>query len=621
MQTVAKVCSSASTTGQYIHRMQPLSPEDSKELFVSRTFGNRDCPDELQAVMCNIIQRCGGMPLAIITIASLLAGYTSPGSKDKWETIYKSIGSQMESNPTLEGIRNIVTLSYNHLTYELKACMMYLSLFPEDYEIDKYRLLCRWIAEGLVQEKHGLTLMQVAESYFDELVSRNMIGLRARVTYYWKMESCWVHDLLLEVLVCKALESNFVSLQGATYAGMSYDRIRRLCIHGGEDMGPQTVEQLKKKTMNCGVEGMDVEHIRSFTMFQHKGQNLLNNLDKFTLLRVLDLEGSEELTNHHMRYICRLYLLKFLSLKDTNVSMVPSEIGKLEHLQTFDIRGTPVWGLPQAVTKLHKLERLQVGDNGCDSHYMWRLPRELKKMKAMRELGFTILGDDVDVAIELGELEQLQELAVYIDTKNIDVNARQEVTKSLCKLYSLQRLIIGEASKDVESLKFLHDLYMPPQLLRFLMFDGSTGGLPAWVSSLTYLDQFNMARGGLVGDELFDTLCELPSLKTIGIEEMCYVDTELVARAKHRFPELKFLRVASHTATPQIILFEEGTMPKLETLLFNFADYDKKIIGIENLTNLKEIQLWGNKNNRTLGAALEKLKFLTNITDDFRFIW
>ncbi|KAL6646973.1 hypothetical protein ACP70R_014410 [Stipagrostis hirtigluma subsp. patula] len=607
IETVAKACSSVTIRGQYIHQMQRLNPKDSKELFLSRTFGNKDCPEKLEAVMCNIIKRCGGMPLAIISIASVLAGYTSPGSEDKWERIFKSIGSQMESNPTLEGMRQIITLSYNHLPHELKACMMYLSLFPEDYEIDKYRLLCRWIAEGLVQEKRGLTLMEVAESYLDELVSRSMIELRASLTYYWKTESCRVHDMLLEVMVCKALESNFVSLQGAGYVALSYDRIRRLSIHGGEDMRPQSVEQCRKKTADHGIEGMKVEHVRSLSMFQHKGQNLLNQLHKFTLLRVLDLEGCEELTDHQMRYICRLYLLKFLSLKGTNISVVPPEVGKLEHLQTLDIRGAPVCGLPEAVTKLHKLERLQVCGRFHPPH-VWILPRGLKKMKALRELGFTILGNDVEVAKELGELEQLQELTVYIDTRSTDDNVHQAANNSLGKLYSLRRLIIGDVVEDEESLKFLHDLTTPPQLLRFLMFAGSIGGLPQWVGSLTYLVQFNMSWGRLVGDQLFDALCELPSLKTIGIEQMCYVDTELVARARHRFPELTYLRVACNFETPNIIRFEEGTMPKLETLLFNFNYYDKEIIGIEHMTSLKEVQLWGWKNNRTLRTALEQLK-------------
>ena len=53
--------------------------------------------------------------------------------------------------------------------------MMYLSIFPEDYVIAKDRLLYRWIAEGLVAEKRGLTLFDVAKEYFNELISRNMI--------------------------------------------------------------------------------------------------------------------------------------------------------------------------------------------------------------------------------------------------------------------------------------------------------------------------------------------------------------------------------------------------------------------------------------------------------------
>ena len=135
-------------------------------------------------MMVKILKRCGGLPLAIVSIASALAAYTSSGSEDKWESVYRSIGSLMESHSTMEGMRQIVTLSYNHLPQELKSCMMYLSIFPEDYEVEKYRLLCRWIAEGLVMEKRGFTPMEVSESYLDELVSRNTIQIQVSFGYY-----------------------------------------------------------------------------------------------------------------------------------------------------------------------------------------------------------------------------------------------------------------------------------------------------------------------------------------------------------------------------------------------------------------------------------------------------
>ncbi|TVU11086.1 hypothetical protein EJB05_44649, partial [Eragrostis curvula] len=622
IETVATACSSGSTNSYYMHRMRPLKPHDSEKLFLSRAFGSMStpCPEELRDVMDDILKKCGGLPLAVVSIASVLAGYKSSGSKEKWETICKSIGSQMESNPTLEGMKHIVRLGYDHLPHELKGCMMYLSIFPEDYAIDKYRLLCRWIAEGLVREKRGLTSMEVAESYLEELVSRNMIQLRDDFGYFWKAESCWVHDMLLEVMICKSIESNFVSLLGAQYGGMSYDRIRRLSIQGRYDRRPQEIkEEPRIKHDTREIEEMDVEHVRSLSMFQQKGHKLLDNLDKFPLLRVLDLECCKDIKDHHMRYICRLYLLRFLSLKGTSVSRVPPQIEKLEHLQTLDLRDTLVRGLSGAVKRLYNLERLQISQtrvmmqaamNGksWDPDSMWRLPRGLNKMKALREVGFAFLGNDNKVAQEVGELEQLQELSVCVDAASTKEELLEEFATSLCKSHSLRRLIVADVDNKKGALNFLHRLPAPPRLLRYLMIAGGIDGLPAWVGSLTYLVHFNMSWGQLIGDQLFDVLCELPSLKTIGIQNACYVGGELVARTRHRFRELIDLRVACVFATLDAIRFEKGSMSKLETLVFKFHDKAKRIEGIEHLSNIKEVHLFGNKNNPSLGHTLEQLK-------------
>ncbi|WVZ62474.1 hypothetical protein U9M48_012222 [Paspalum notatum var. saurae] len=611
IETVAKACSPASVSGHYyIHHMKPLDMEDSKRLFLSRAFGfvSASYPKELEDVMGNILKDCGGLPLAIVSIASILAGYRSSGSKDKWETVHRSIGFQMESNPTLEGMKHIITLSYNHLPHELKACMMYLSIFPEDYDIDKSRLLCRWIAEGLVPEKRGLTPMEVAESYLEELVSRNMIELRHGFSYYWKAESCRVHDMLLEVMVSRSLECNFVSLLVGQFAATSYGRIRRLSIQGDGVRRPKNEEkQRNKKSTGSGFMGMDVEHVRSLSIFHQGGKRILDHLDKFTLLRVLDLEDCKGLTNDHMRSICKLYLLRFLSLKGTDISQVPPQVEKLEHLQTLDVRDTPVKGLPETVNKLYKLERLQISYNN-DANCMWRLPPGLKKMKALREVGFSVLGNHLQVARDVGELEQLRELVVYVDDIGFDKDVLEELAKSLSKSYSLRHLIIGDVGYG-ETLNFLHGLPAPPRLLRYLMIGGGISGLPPWIGSLAYLVQFNMSWGKLVGDQLFGVLCELPSLKTIVIQNMCYVDYELVARTNHRFPELSNLRIASGSPFPIVIRFEKESMAKLEKLLVNFSDNDeKRIVGIEHLTSLKEVQLWGDKNNPALGRALEQLK-------------
>uniref|UniRef100_A0A453DKV8 NB-ARC domain-containing protein n=1 Tax=Aegilops tauschii subsp. strangulata TaxID=200361 RepID=A0A453DKV8_AEGTS len=79
---VARAC--CSPHNEYILQMKPLSNEDSRMLFFGRIFGSEDiCPYHLRDVSVDILKKCGGLPLAIISIAGLLA---SEGPKEEeWE--------------------------------------------------------------------------------------------------------------------------------------------------------------------------------------------------------------------------------------------------------------------------------------------------------------------------------------------------------------------------------------------------------------------------------------------------------------------------------------------------------------------------------------------------------
>lgn len=162
----------------------------------------------------------------------------------------------MESHPTLdlEGMSRVITLSYDYLPHHLKVCMMYLSIFPEDYVIAKDRLLYRWIAEGLVAEKQGLiTLFDVAEEYFNELISRNMIQpdkLEVKNTFFpaEMAEACRVHDMMLEAMVSKSRDANFVTLVGRQYGrGLPHGKVRRLSVHGNDDYDEDSSSSNKRK--------------------------------------------------------------------------------------------------------------------------------------------------------------------------------------------------------------------------------------------------------------------------------------------------------------------------------------------------------------------------------------
>ncbi|VAI93719.1 unnamed protein product [Triticum turgidum subsp. durum] len=600
---VAKACSNKS---DYIYPIQPLNSENSERLFLSRAFGSMDasCPDRLKKAMDDILRKCGGLPLAIVSIASLLANYKSSESKDMWERVSKSIGSHMEGHPSLEGMKRIITLSYNHLPYDLRRCMMYLSIFPEDSVVNKNRLLNKWIAEGLIAEMRGLTLLEVAQAYYDELISRSMIVQGpGESNNEGNGETCRVHDMMLEVMVSKSLEANFVSLVGGQYKGMAYDKIRRLSIHGEEE-GPMGLTSKRKGVRNTE---MNVKHVRSLIMLNNQGHKLLDQLGELTLLRVLDLNDCKGLENKHMGDICRLYLLRYLSLRGTAVSVMPPEVGELEQLLTLDVCGTLLKGLPETVNKLEKLERLFF----THTHrwdYLWMPTRGVSRMKALREVLKVGIADDIDVVREIGELQQLQVIVIYVDTEVSTEAVRTELALSLSKIYSLRFLNMGQTGWTDNTLKFLHQVSPPPRLLRRIRIAGGMDGLPSWIGSLTYLEEIELSWTFLVDDQLFEVLCKSPSLKSIILQLNFCGGSELVARSTQKFTALRSLNVTLGDEFPKVLRFEEGAMATLESLGLGIGDNNNTFDGIEHLTNLKEVYVSGNRECSAMKLGLEKLK-------------
>ncbi|EEE68315.1 hypothetical protein OsJ_26587 [Oryza sativa Japonica Group] len=72
-----------------IHMLDRLSDEKSKRLFNERIFsGDDSCPDEFRETKDKILKKCGGLPLAIVAVAGLLA--RDPRSKSHWTKVQDS---------------------------------------------------------------------------------------------------------------------------------------------------------------------------------------------------------------------------------------------------------------------------------------------------------------------------------------------------------------------------------------------------------------------------------------------------------------------------------------------------------------------------------------------------
>jgi hypothetical protein len=192
-----------------VFELMPHSIDGSKELFYATLFGHKSTVtfDPLDEQFIEfILQKCGGVPLAIITIASLLA--CKP--QEEWTRVYNSIEFGHEDYIAVDSTRKIIQFSYYDLPSHLKTCLLYLSIFPEGHVIEKDTLVWRWVAEGFVHAEQGKSLFKVGERYLYELIRRSMIELVENEGT--NIHACRVHDMVLDLIRPVGKQENFITI-------------------------------------------------------------------------------------------------------------------------------------------------------------------------------------------------------------------------------------------------------------------------------------------------------------------------------------------------------------------------------------------------------------------------
>jgi hypothetical protein len=147
-----------------------------------------------------------------------------------------------------------------------------------------------------------------------------------------------------------------------------------------------------------------------------KGQD--STAPRFTdlrVVRVLDLERCG--ATLCLDGLHNLQLLRYLSLRGTDVIELPETIGELSCLQTLDVRSTNVKRLPRSIVKLEKLMHLLCGNV--------KLPHGIAKMKALQTVSCAIImNSSSSIMQELSELTDLRGLELFYDFTEMPENGR-----------------------------------------------------------------------------------------------------------------------------------------------------------------------------------------------------
>ncbi|XP_066367770.1 disease resistance protein RGA5-like [Miscanthus floridulus] len=540
----------------HIYKLRPLNPKNSRKLFLKRIFGLEEgCPSDLSEVCDDILKKCDGLPLAIIAIAGLLAGKAP--TVDEWNKVQCSFGHALERHSDVNRMIQILSLSYFDLPPHLRSCLLYLSLFPEDYEIRKDRLILRWIAEGFVHEEHGFTQYEIGDRCFNELINRSLI--QPVDSDYFDVICCRVHDTILEFILSKAVEENFVTLFGLANIRVDPDRkIRRLSLQDRNEVSDAIVGSREK---------IIYYHVRAVVVFPGCLDSL-PSLQKLKHLRVLDLEGCKALQAHHLTHLGRLFALRYLNFRNTCIDELPEEIGELQYLQTLDIRGTYIKELSSSVGRLSRLVTLL-----CDPFV--RLPDGFgKNMQALQQLmgSISVCDQSPSFAQELRQLRNLRILEISFDDE-----VSEDLMSSLCTLGMgcLNSLVI---ECDEKQMKWVMEPWSPtPHGLKILQISWIVvPRVPRWIRSLVnlqdlrlHVEQLGVADFGLLGSlNALSSLC-LPVNKVADRWSSTQGTQRVKINGTHGFRNLRRFQVGSGDCAFGL-LFEGGAMPNLQELFLSF---------------------------------------------------
>ncbi|KAK8561095.1 hypothetical protein V6N12_048171 [Hibiscus sabdariffa] len=425
--------------------------EESMALFCKKAFigKNGQCPQYLESWATKLVEKCRGLPLAIVALGGLMA---SKNSIAEWSEVYNNLNRELSENDAyFERLRHISLLSYHDLSCALKQCFLYCCVFPEDYVIKWNRLIRLWMAEGFVEPMKETIPEVVAERYLTELICRGLLQVVKR-NGSGRSKAFKMHDILREFAVSISKSIKFAAKSDGKEE-IGDDGIRRWSI------------EAKGKEMK-GASETALSQVRSLFVFavDETSKSSFNRPPSgFKLMRVLDLEDTP--INELPDELGNLFNLRYLNITRTQVKELPGSIGKLYNLQSLVMKQTQIKELPAGILKLENLRNLiAYGFNlnimEFDIIVGIVVPSNICLLSNL--LVLTAVEARGDFIKQLSKMTQLRKLHLA-NVKETDENS---LCFAIAKMIQLRNLVVKTCNED-EQLK-MDALESPPPGLETL---------------------------------------------------------------------------------------------------------------------------------------------------------
>ncbi|KAL5980757.1 hypothetical protein ACLOJK_028667 [Asimina triloba] len=519
-QAVSNAMQAAST-----HNLKCLSEKDCWSVFVNQAFndGNANAYPELIKIGEELVNKCGGLPLAAKALGGLLS---SKRQAKEWENILKS--SIWSWRGPTSNILPALRLSYQYLPAHLKRCFTFCSVFPKDYEFEEKQLILLWVAHGFIRPEEEKQIEDTTSEYFNDLLLRSFFQLSNHLgSTTYKMHDL-VHDL-----------AQFMSNDEC----IQMEHGKSCGVRGNTQHSSYSVSQGELINFESFSESKGLRTFLLMNAFKGVDEKVPHDMfETLRSIRVLDLSWSKitELPNP----IGNLKHLRYLNLSETSIKVLPESICSIYNMQTLLLRGCEnLVRLPNEMRKLTNMRHLDL--EGC-----WNIesmPPQIGRLKFLQTLPWFVVGRERERGIaELKELTDLRGKLVIEKLENVTeaVDAEQAnlTNKPFIDHLSLEWSIDRDWRTQDEGLEEeLVEGLQPHPSLKVLELDGYMGThFPSWMmkmdtclSNLTVLYLRNCTTCSIL-----PPLGRLPSLSYLRIRGMDQVE-QMGAEMGGGFPSLK----------------------------------------------------------------------------------
>ncbi|KAK2400671.1 putative disease resistance protein RGA3 [Trifolium repens] len=529
--TVANVMGTTSP-----HILQGLSKEDSLSVFVKWAFkeGEVENYPELKKIGKEVVQKCGGLPLALRTLGSSL--FLKFDIED-WKFVRDN---EIWNLPQKEDdILPAIKLSYDQLPSYLKRCFACFSLFEKDFVYFNFDVTELWEALGfLPSPKKGQTIDDVGNQLLHDLMSRSFLQDFIDVGNVCQFE---LHDLVHDL---------------ALY--VAKDEFQLVKLHN---------ENIYENVLHLSFIKND----------------LLDQTSVPTQLRAIYFPTGANNEAFLYTLLSRCKFLRILQITNSTYVSFPHSIGKLKHLRCLNLQfNKKLKSLPNSVCKLQNLHTLKL--TGCKN--LQTLPSGIGNLISLRQLHITTKQSNFPDK-EIAKLTSLEHLSLYscdyleslfegIQLPNLKTLAvascRNLKSLPFHAIPNLESLLIDGCNKlklsldhdsDISNLKLkLLALWDLPQLVSFpqwlqgcvttlqsLAFGycDNLDELPEWLSTLICLKRISIlycSKLVSLPDDLHQ-LKNLEYLKIEGCAELCRRYHPKVGKDWHKISHIKQVIIES----------------------------------------------------------------------------